>query len=50
MKNYDKKYILNGGNTFTSKDATIAALTAEELCGQLLCLDIYEKDDPKEVE
>lgn len=25
-------------------------MTVEEICGQLLCYDIYEKDDPKEVE
>ena len=25
-------------------------MTVEEICGQLLCYDIYEKDNPKEVE
>lgn len=50
MTNVNKKYILNNGRTFSSKDDMIAALTAEELCGQLLCLDVYEKDDPAEVE
>ena len=50
MMNKNKKYILNDDRTFTSKDEMITALTAEELCGQLLCLDIYEKDDPEEVE
>lgn len=28
----------------------LKSLTVEEICGQLLCYDIYEKDDPKEVE
>ena len=25
-------------------------LTLKDVCGQLLCYDIYEKDDPEEVE
>ena len=25
-------------------------LTLEDVCGQLLCYDIYERDDPEEVE
>ena len=25
-------------------------LTLKDICGQLLCYDIYEKDDPEEVE
>ena len=45
-----KKYTLNDGRVFNSLQETIAALTTEELCGQLLCLDVYEKDDPAEVE
>lgn len=45
-----KKYTLNDGRIFNSLQETIAALTTEELCGQLLCLDVYEKDDPAEVE
>ena len=45
-----KKYTLNDGRNFNSLQETIASLTTEELCGQLLCLDVYEKDDPAEVE
>lgn len=43
-------YKLNDGETFGNKKEILAALTLEELCGQLLCLDVYEKDDPAEVE
>ena len=43
-------YKLNDGETFVNKKEILAALTLEELCGQLLCLDVYEKDDPAEVE
>ena len=44
------EYLLNDGRTFTSRQDVSDALTTEELCGQLLCLDVYEKDDPAEVE
>ena len=43
-------YKLNDGETFGNKKEILAALTLEELCGQLLCLDVYEKDDLAEVE
>lgn len=43
-------YKLNDGEKFGNKKEMLAALTFEELCGQLLCLDVYEKDDPSEAE
>lgn len=43
-------YLMNDGEKFGDKKEILAALTFEELCGQLLCLDVYEKDDPAEVE
>lgn len=46
----DYEYVLNDGRKFNCLDEIASALTIDELCGQLLCLDIYEKDDPAEVE
>lgn len=34
----------------TDMEDILAKLTPEELCGQLFCFDIYEKDDPAKVE
>ena len=32
------------------REKLLNEMTVEEICGQLLCYDIYEKDDPEEVE
>ncbi len=44
------KFKLNNGKSADSLSQVVAMLDDNELCGQLLCFDIYDHDDPQEVE
>jgi len=44
------KYLINNGKTANDYDEIYNEMSSDELLGQLLCYDIYEKDDPSDVE